>query len=133
MADNKEIIDMLRGKILAYEETVKEGKTAERHLETAQAYLESLLTDEVEVNGMSTSEAIFKAFESTPDASLFIAEIVRRMRFMGWKTNASRPDAIVRGTLHRNLRIERVGRGQYRLRTEAEKETDAKGFKDVTE
>ncbi len=123
MINNKEMIEILRKRIMAFGEKMKEADKIKRHLEADKSHLEVLITDEIDIRGMSTAEAALKAFEVNPNGPLSVSEVLGKMQLMGWRTEAAKPEGVVRGTLHRNPQFENVGRGLFRLRANVE-ETD---------
>lgn len=113
---NKQMIEMLREAILKGEATLKEAEKIRKEVKAAREYLEVLLANENDAASLSGPEAALMAFKASPDEALSIREVLDRMTLLGWHTNASRPEAIVGGMLHRDERFERTGRGYYRLR-----------------
>lgn len=120
MQDNKQMIEAIREAILGYEVKVKELQNVMKQLVTAREYLDALMLSEgSDANTLSGPETALKVFETSPEEDLSIGDIGNRMKMLGWRTGASRPEAVVGGMLHRDPRFVRTGRGHYRLNPNA--------------
>ena len=127
--DNALLPKLLRQKIAELQHRLEEYDRLRSQLEASKALLKTLEQPATRRGGPTTIQALVMVFESVPGAVYTVEEVLKLMKSFGWNTTASRPSEIVRTAFRRDPRFEKMGKNQYRMKTEAVHTVQAKGVK----